>query len=95
MSITTETELSLQAPYQSFGFVFQNHFTRGQEAHLTDNGCFLLVSLQTKITKFLCKHKSENYKLGEESQYHKKLWVGRDPKAQLVPPPAMGTDIFN
>lgn len=63
---------------------FQNHFTRGQEAHLTDNGCFLLVSLQTKITKFLCKHKSENHKLGEESQNHKKLWAGRDPKAQLV-----------
>lgn len=67
MSITTETELSLQLPYQSFGFVFQNHFTRDQEADLTDNSCFLLVSLQTKITKLLCKHKSENHQLEEES----------------------------
>jgi len=37
--------LNLEAPYQSFGVVYQNHFKRDQEADLTDNSCFLFVAL--------------------------------------------------
>lgn len=37
--------LNLEVPYQSFGFVYQNHFKRDWEADLTDDSHFLFVSL--------------------------------------------------